>query len=109
MEDNSFKITLKNAEGKKTYFAEPTGRIVRKATALKENLLTASLTPETLDEMAAFVVEMFENQFDADELYDGLGIGELGKTLLGYVDAVIARFFAKGERLPNAQTRTREK
>lgn len=39
---------------------------------------------ELLDEMAGFVVELFDGQFTRDDLLDGIGEGELGKALFGY-------------------------
>lgn len=105
MEDNTFKITLKIGEKEKTFTNEPTGRIVRIAADLSEKLQKEVLTTKTLDEMAEFAVKLFGNQFTVDDLYDGLSIGKLGTVCLGYVNEVISRFYFKGEKLPNVETR----
>jgi hypothetical protein len=113
MEDNTFKITLKIGGKNKNFTAEPTGRVVYKATEMAVKIGNAPFNTELLDELADFTVELFQNQFTRDELIDGVGVGSLGKVLLGYVqlgdtDGVLNRFLCKGKSLPNVETGTKE-
>jgi hypothetical protein len=106
MEDNKFKLTLKINGKNKTFVSEPTGRIVYRAAEVAEDLAKAAFNTELLDELADFVVELFQSQFTHDELIDGIGVADLGKVLLGYTslldkNSVLNRFFSKGESLPN--------
>lgn len=106
MEDNKFRITLKICGKEKTFVSEPTGRIVYRAAEVAEELAIKPFGTEVLDSLSDFVVDLFQNQFTRDELLDGIGVGSLGKVLLGYIqtydtDGVLNRFFRKGEKLPN--------
>lgn len=70
-------------DGQKKTFSQffVTARFMRKALELRAELNLNNLSTEDLDTVVNFVVEVFNNQFTADEVYDGLSYDELVETI----------------------------
>jgi hypothetical protein len=100
---NTLSITLKIDESEKIFVTTPKGRSVRNAAALSHRMKDESLTPAFMDELAAFVVDLYNGQFTVDDLYDGLDAGGLGKALIREIDNVVNMFYQKAFELPNAE------
>jgi hypothetical protein len=87
-------LSIKNKN--KTFFASPKKAIiVRKATALKEEINKDPESLESLDRLVEFVCEVYDNKFTPDELYNGLDseilTNTLIETLLGAQSGVISK------------------
>ncbi|MDF1510825.1 tail tube protein [Bacillus phage vB_Bacillus_1020A] len=79
-------------DGENKTFAVPfvKGRILRRALKLNKLLEgKTQLDDETIDNLAEFVCEVFENQFTVDELLDGLPLKGMLPKLQGTLVDVI--------------------
>ena len=64
-------------------------RMVRQTLAMAKNINFEDLSPEELDQLTDYVVELFGRQFTRDELYDGLASQELLPTIEGCIQGVV--------------------
>lgn len=87
----------------KTYIAPaPKGRMVRRAYEIIESLSMTEPKVSDLDTLTGFIVELYNNQFTIDDVYDGIDATKLMSTLGYYVKALTGRIEAKlDELLPN--------
>lgn len=66
-------ITLKKDGQKKTFTQHfVSSKFMRKALELRKDMNLNNLSAENLDTVANFVVDVFDKQFNAEELYDGI-------------------------------------
>lgn len=64
-------------------------RMVRQTLAMAREINFEDLSPEELDQLADYVVELFGRQFTRDELYDGLASQELLPTIERCIQGVV--------------------
>ena len=75
---------------KKTYTATGVKAIkVREALIIYESTDMNNICSKKLDEMADYVVSLYDGKFTRDELYNGLGADDLISTLIGNMGKVI--------------------
>jgi len=104
---NPLSIKLRIGETEKTFMAtEIKGRMLRKAIEF-QSLKESAFTVDTLDSMVNFVVEVFENKFTLDDVYDGIKIEDIMPEMMRCVQEVIQRFGSKMEQFPNGQPASR--
>lgn len=76
---------------KKTYTTSGVKAIkVREALIIYETTDLDNITSKKIDEMAEYVVSLYNNQFTRDEVYDGLLADNLVSTLMKNMSKVIA-------------------
>lgn len=78
------------------------GRMVRKAFEFKK-MNVETFSEEQLDEMIAYVCQLFDNRFTVDEFYDGVPVKEMISECWRCINAVINEFSTATATLPNAQ------
>jgi hypothetical protein len=83
------------------------GRKVRDTMAMKEKLNTMPETAESLDEMMSYVVEIFNNQFTLDEIYDGIENKELLPTFAKTVQVIMGEVENKSKLLEVSEPHTK--
>ncbi len=64
-------------------------RMVRKSIELTEGVSLDKMTTKDLDKMVDFIVEVFDNQFTSDDIYDGLCAKDLIPTISSTIQAVV--------------------
>lgn len=72
-------------------------RLVKDAISLQDVLGKGEITEKMVDQLAAFVVKVYNYQFSIDELYDGLEIDEFLPALMGTVHQIADRMMGKIE------------
>lgn len=55
---------------------------MRKALQIRNKINLSNLSIEELDELSNFIVELFDNQFSYEELWDGLSYDEFVKVII---------------------------
>ena len=76
------EIVLKIKGKDKTYTAGfISARMVRKTIAVSQEINFDNISPEELDKLMDYIVELFRSQFTRDELYDGLASKDLIPTI----------------------------
>ncbi len=84
------EIVLKSKDRAKTYTAGfISARMVRRTIALSQEINFENISPEELDKLMDYIVELFGSQFDRDELYDGLASIDLIPTITGCINEVV--------------------
>lgn len=74
----------------KTYTAGfISARMVRRTIEVSKEVNFDNITPEELDKLMNYIVELFGNQFTRDELYDGLASKNLIPTITKCINEVI--------------------
>ena len=80
------EIKLKN----KTYVASfISARMVRRTIEVSNGINFQNLTPEELDKLIDYIVELFGSQFTRDEVYDGLSSKDLIPTITKCINEVV--------------------
>ncbi len=83
-------ITLQMNGKPKTYTTGfVSARMVRQTLAMAKSINFEDLSPEELDQLTDYVVELFGRQFTRDDLYDGLGSQELLPTIERCIQGVV--------------------
>lgn len=83
-------ITLKINGKDKTYTAGfISARMVRTTIAVSQDINFDSITPEELDKLMDYIVDLFGSQFTRDELYDGLASKDLIPTITRCINEVV--------------------
>lgn len=82
----------------------PKGRMVRRAFEIIENINLASMKVTDLDNLVAYITELFDYQFTLDDLYDGMEAAELIPTLTSCINMVAGKVGEKLEQFPNGST-----
>lgn len=73
-------------------------KIVRKSIEISETVNLDKLSTSDLDRLVEFIVEVFDNQFTVDDIYEGLDAKDLVPSLLkamGEVNGGIEEEFSK--------------
>jgi hypothetical protein len=84
------EIVLKIKGKDKTYTAGfISARMVRKTIAVSQEINFDNISPEELDKLMDYIVELFGSQFTRDELYDGLGSKDLIPTITRCINEVV--------------------
>lgn len=85
-------ITLRINNKDKTYVSGfISARMVRRTIEVSRKVNFESLSPEELDTLVDYVVELFGNQFTRDSLYDGLESKELIPTITRCINEVVGQ------------------
>ncbi|MEA0553534.1 hypothetical protein U1P98_06355 [Lysinibacillus irui] len=86
------QITLK-IDGQEKQFSNDfvKARVFRNALKMNEKMRQEGneISVETFDEMIAFVVNVFENQFTMDDVWDGLEAGKLQDEIMRVFNSVL--------------------
>ena len=77
-------------------------RMVRKAIELTEKINFNNMKASDLDSLIDYMVELYEKQFNIDDVYDGLEANQLIPTLMDCINSVVGTMGAKLEKFPNA-------
>jgi hypothetical protein len=84
----------------------PRGRLVRKAMELSEKITDENgktkIDTSTLDEILQFTVDLFDNRFTLDDLYDGVLAENLMSTAMDSLNFVMGKLSDKAKKSPNA-------
>lgn len=84
------EIVLKINGKDKTYTAGfISARMVRRTIEVSKEINFDNITPEELDKLMDYIVELFGNQFTRDELYDGLASKDLIPTITKCINEVV--------------------
>jgi len=84
------EIVLKINGKDKTYTAGfISARMVRRTIEVSKEVNFESISPEELDKLMDYIVELFGNQFSRDELYDGLASKDLIPTITKCINEVV--------------------
>ena len=84
------EIVLKIKGKDKTYTAGfISARMVRKTIAVSQEINFDNISPEELDKLMDYIVELFRSQFTRDELYDGLASKDLIPTITRCINKVV--------------------
>ncbi len=84
------EIVLKINGKDKTYTAGfISARMVRRTIEVSKEVTFDNITPEELDKLMDYIVELFGNQFTRDELYDGLASKDLIPTITRCINEVV--------------------
>lgn len=75
-------------------------RMVRKTLEFNEKLNFNNLKTIELDELVDFIVELYGNQFNIDDVYDGLEANELIPTLVENIQAITQKTADKLDKFP---------
>ncbi|MCM3761034.1 hypothetical protein M3212_09580 [Alkalihalobacillus oceani] len=86
------EIALKIDKKNKTYTAGfISARMVRRTIEVSKKVNFESISPEELDQLVDYIVELFSNQFTRDELYDGLSSKSLIPTITSCINEVVGQ------------------
>lgn len=80
---------LKNGETKTYTQLFVSARWMRKALELRKEMNLNNLSVEDVDTSINFVVDLFDKQFTADDIYDGVSYDELVSTVFDDVFMVV--------------------
>ena len=84
------EITLQMAGKNKIYTTGfVSARMVRQTLAMAKSINFEDLSPEELDQLADYVVDLFGRQFTRDDLYDGLASQALLPTIEHCIQGVV--------------------
>jgi hypothetical protein len=85
------EIILKIGEKKnKVYTADfISARMVRRTIAMAKDIDFNNISPEELDKLMDYIVELFGGQFTRDDLYDGLSSKDLIPTITRCINEVV--------------------
>lgn len=83
-------ITLLQDGKDKTYTQNfVSGRKFRKTIEMQKELKSAGVDENALDKMVGYVCMLFDNQFSADNFYDGIAADKMMGTITGCINAVV--------------------
>ena len=84
------EITLKIDNKDKSFVAGfISARMVRRTVEVAKNINYENISPEELDKLMDYIVELFDNQFTRDEIYDGLSSKSLIPTITKCINEVV--------------------
>lgn len=84
------EIILKKDKKDKIYTTDfISARMVRRTIEVFQGVDFDNISPEELDKLIDYIVELFGNQFTRDELYDGLASKDLIPTITKCINEVV--------------------
>lgn len=84
------EIILKKDKKEKTYTTGfISARMVRRTIEVSQGVDFDNITPEELDKLIDYIVELFNNQFTRDDVYDGLSSKDLIPTITKCINEVV--------------------
>ena len=84
------EIILKKDKKEKTYTTGfISARMVRRTIEVSQGVDFDNITPEELDKLIDYIVELFGNQFTRDDVYDGLQSKDLIPTITKCINEVV--------------------
>ena len=84
------EIILKKDKKAKTYTTGfISARMVRRTIEVSQEVDFDNITPEELDKLIDYIVELFGNQFTRDDVYDGLQSKDLIPTITKCINEVV--------------------
>jgi hypothetical protein len=84
------QITLKIKGKDKTFITDfISARMVRRTIEVSKGINFNDMSPEELDQMVGFIVELFSHQFTIDDVYDGLPSKQLIPTMMNCINEVV--------------------
>lgn len=85
-------ITLKIKGKDKTFTAGfISARMVRRTIEVSQGVNFESISPDELDKLVDYIVELFGSQFTRDDVYDGLSSKELIPTITKCINEVVGQ------------------
>lgn len=86
----------------KIYVApRPRARKIREIAELTSKIDLNNLSPDELDELVNYIVELFGNKFTVDEFYDGLYSDEFTPTIQRVINEITTATEQKISEIPN--------
>lgn len=87
------KITLRKEDGtNKTYSTDfISGKMLRRAMEIRQDLAELGEKPEGLDEVYAYFADAFGGQFTAEEFEDGIDSRVMTDTIAKYLTAITSK------------------
>jgi 23S rRNA G2069 N7-methylase RlmK/C1962 C5-methylase RlmI len=83
-------IFNENEKNEKRYVAPAAkAKHFRKALVITKDYDLDNITADTLDELLAFVVDVFNNQFSIDDIYEGVGSAALIQIVADTIQHVV--------------------
>ena len=83
-------ITLRIDNKDKTYVSGfISARMVRRTIEVSQGVDFDNISPEELDKLIDYIVELFGNQFTRDDVYDGLQSKDLIPTITKCINEVV--------------------
>ena len=84
------EIILKKDKKEKTYTTGfISARMVRRTIEVSQGVDFDNISPEELDKLIDYIVELFGNQFTRDDVYDGLQSKDLIPTITKCINEVV--------------------
>lgn len=84
------ELILKKDKKEKTYTTGfISARMVRRTIEVSQGVDFDNITPEELDKLIDYIVELFGNQFTRDDVYDGLQSKDLIPTITKCINEVV--------------------
>jgi hypothetical protein len=84
------EIILKKDKKDKTYTTGfISARMVRRTIEVSQGVDFDNISPEELDKLIDYIVELFNNQFTRDDVYDGLQSKDLIPTITKCINEVV--------------------
>ena len=84
------EIILKKYKKDKTYTTGfISARMVRRTIEVSQGVDFDNISPEELDKLIDYIVELFNNQFTRDDVYDGLQSKDLIPTITKCINEVV--------------------
>jgi hypothetical protein len=84
------EIVLRKDKKEKTYTTGfISARMVRRTIEVSQGVDFDNISPEELDKLIDYIVELFNNQFTRDDVYDGLQSKDLIPTIIKCINEVV--------------------
>ena len=84
------EIIVKKDKKDKTYATNfISARMVRRTIEVSSGVNFENISPEELDKLVDYIVELFSNQFTRDDVYDGLSSRQLIPTITKCINEVV--------------------
>lgn len=85
-------ITLKLGNKDKTFTTSfISARMLRRTIEVAQGVNFENITPEELDKLIDYIVELFSSQFTRDDVYDGLSSKDLIPTIINCINGVVGQ------------------
>ena len=86
------ELILKKDKKEKTYTTGfISARMVRRTIEVSQGVDFDNISPEELDKLIDYIVELFGNQFTRDDVYDGLASRDLIPTITKCINEVVGQ------------------